>query len=134
MDIVTRCAERLNQGLINWAMHNAPRDFNLGSAYATNADVANGKSCIFNACTVVLIACVVFGLCGSISPVRALTLGACSYFGRRVADESFNVMLPNLVTYFAPNVLKPNPGLRFGDVVIFYDIMPRNQGLFTKRT
>jgi hypothetical protein len=126
MDIVTRCAECLNQGLINWAMQNEPRDFSLGAAYAAGVDVANGKSYIFNACIAALIACVVFGLGGSISTMSALTLGACSYFGRRVADESFNVMLPNLVRYFAPNVLKPNPWLSFGDVVIFYDIMPRN--------
>lgn len=126
MDVITRCAECLNQGLINWAMQNAPQDFSFGAAYAAGVDVANGKSYIFNACTAALIACVVFGLCGTISTVSALTLGACSYFGRRVADESFNVMLPNLVRYFAPNVLKPRPWLSFGEIVIFYDIMPRN--------
>lgn len=126
MDIVTRCAECLNQGLINLAMKNASQNLGSEDAYARDVHVANGKSYIFNACTVALIACVVFGIYGAIAPVSAVTVGACLYFGRIVADESFNVMVPNLVKYFVPNILKPCAWLSFGEIVIFYGVVPRN--------
>jgi hypothetical protein len=60
------------------------------------------------------------------APANAIFLGACSLFGRKITDESFNVMLPSLIRSLAPNILKPNSWLSYGETVIFYNTTPRN--------
>lgn len=118
MSIITKGAEYLAGELGALCVQKMSRGVSMEEAVR---GVTKTKSFIFNICTVSLIASVVFGLCGLISTANTLALGAVSYFGRRVADESFNVSLPSVLVYCFPNICKPDPLLAFGRVVIFYD-------------
>ena len=154
MTIVTQSAAWLNQKIVNWAAQNAAKEFQanaqqiarkqkkanvlekicleVGSwksdgqtAYALGADVVNAKTYIFNACTVALIASGLLWMRRSLPSAGALVLGACFYFGRKVADESFNMGLPREIIELKPDILKPRVWLSFSEIVLFYATIPR---------
>jgi len=126
MNILTDSAEFLNKGLFYLAAKNMPRNFTGSDVYAMGADIFNAKVHIFNACTIALINCIVLGVFGVITPTSAICSGVFSLFGRKVTNESFNVMLPSFIRSFAPNILTPKSWLSYGETVIFYDTTPRN--------
>lgn len=126
MDIVIKCAEFLDKSLFDFAVKRLSAEQHAGViSYAAAVEATNMKSFLFNVFTVALIASVVLGICGAISMATAAFLGGCSYFGRRVAEESFNVVVPGFVKFFNPNIMKPQILLSFDKIVIFYDDLPK---------
>ena len=127
MEIITECSKYLHEGLVSIVTKDVPNDLRSRSDYASAVFlvVQAAKANIFNICTLALITSVAFAVLGIISPMSALLLGACFFFGRRVADESFKAALPDSIRAILPNICTevlstPRALLQYENIVVFY--------------
>ena len=110
MDILTSCAKWLDQSLYQLVGGKA--------SYTRYADVFNAKVGIFNGSTVAIGASTV--LVGLLSLKAAALLCGCFWLVRQVAYKSFAIAPAQAATS-----LQLKAALQLGEVVIFYNTVPR---------